>query len=66
MGLELGRGMGLPVDVFVDQAWAQLAAGSELVMVGELGAGEGFSEMMRLKVGLFEALSDRMMTRFEL
>lgn len=58
--------MGLPVDVFIEQAWAQLAAGSELVMVGDVGAGEGYPEMMRLKGALFEALSDRMLTRFEL
>lgn len=65
MGKE-AREMGIPVDVFTEQAWVQLAAGSELVMVGELGAGEGYEEMMRLRNGLFDALSDRMMTRFEL
>ncbi|KAH8898976.1 NAD(P)-binding protein [Thozetella sp. PMI_491] len=37
MGEEAGRSMGMPVDQFVDETYAQLAAGAESVMVGTLG-----------------------------
>jgi short-subunit dehydrogenase involved in D-alanine esterification of teichoic acids len=66
MGPETGRAMGMPVDVFTEKAWAQLAAGSELVVVGSFGPEEKFQEMLRLRGGIFEALSNMMLAHFEL
>ncbi|KAH6853374.1 hypothetical protein B0I37DRAFT_359128 [Chaetomium sp. MPI-CAGE-AT-0009] len=66
MGPETGRAMGMPVDVFTEKAWAQLAAGSELVVVGSFGPEGEFQEMLRLRSGIFDALSDVMLAHFEL
>ncbi|KAK4041539.1 hypothetical protein C8A01DRAFT_14718 [Parachaetomium inaequale] len=66
MGPEIGRAMGMPVSEFTDKAWAQLAAGNELVIVGSMGPEERFLEMVRMREKAFEDLSDLMLAHFEL
>jgi hypothetical protein len=58
--------MGMPVDEFTEKAWAQLAAGNELVIVGSIGPEKSFLEMLRLREKAFEGMSDAMLGHFEL
>ncbi|KAK3299991.1 uncharacterized protein B0H64DRAFT_4568 [Chaetomium fimeti] len=58
MGPEKGRKMGMPTDEFTEQAWAQLAAGSEMVIVGSLGPPKEFHEMLRLRNGIFDTMAN--------
>lgn len=37
MGLEKGRKFGMPLEVFVEQAWTGLAEGKEEVIIGSPG-----------------------------
>ena len=66
MGPETGRAMGMPVAEFTEKAWAQLAAGNELVIVGSIGPEEPFLEMVKQRTKTFENLSDMMLGHFEL
>jgi hypothetical protein len=55
MGIERGRAIGMPLAEFVEQAWSQLAAGSEQVTVG---ADEDYMKLMDHRRNRFEAMSD--------
>ncbi|KAL2171142.1 hypothetical protein VTG60DRAFT_3657 [Thermothelomyces hinnuleus] len=63
---EIGRKMGMPLQEFIDKAWEQLAAGSELVMVGPLVAQASFEDMVETRRTTFENISSVMLTHFEL
>ncbi|SPQ24266.1 24ef7a7e-2341-47dc-8cb3-e8a86d3d2e6f [Thermothielavioides terrestris] len=66
MGPEVGRAMGMPVVEFVDRAWAQLATGSEHVIIGSIGPENEFLDLVSRRRKAFDALSDGMLAHFEL
>ncbi|KAK4251264.1 hypothetical protein C7999DRAFT_37873 [Corynascus novoguineensis] len=66
MGHEVGRKVGMPLQDFTDQAWEQLAAGAELVVVGAVPTVEGFAEMVEARRNGFEGLANLMLQHFPL
>ena len=58
--------MGMPLQDFTDQAWEQLAAGTELVVVGAVPTVEGFAQMVEARRNGFEGLANLMLQRFPL
>lgn len=57
----------MPLDEFIEQAWPQLAAGSEDVIVGHLGPRrESFMALLNQRRDQFEGLSDMMLKNFPL
>jgi hypothetical protein len=64
MGVEVGRAVGMPVDEFTEKAWAQLAAGSEEVIVGSFGPEEEFLGMVNQRRKAFEFLSGMLLKNF--
>ncbi|KAL2174654.1 uncharacterized protein P884DRAFT_302230 [Thermothelomyces heterothallicus CBS 202.75] len=65
-GSDIGGKMGMPLQEFIDKAWEQLAAGSELVKVGPLAAQASFKDMVKTRRTTFENISSVMLTHFEL
>ncbi|KAH6722080.1 hypothetical protein DL95DRAFT_356832 [Leptodontidium sp. 2 PMI_412] len=63
---ERGRAFGMPAAVFIEQAWAQLEAGSDHVIVGAAGPEESFKEIVKLRKENFDALSDLLLAHFQL
>ncbi|KAK3308582.1 uncharacterized protein B0T15DRAFT_111509 [Chaetomium strumarium] len=61
MGTERGRAVGMPLAAFVEQAWSQLAAGSEQVTVA---ADEDYLKLLDHRRTRFEAMSDLMEKHF--
>ncbi len=66
MGVETGRALGMPLDEFTEQAWEQLAAGSDHVIVSTIGPAEPFLEQVKARRDRFEGLSNLMLGHFEL
>jgi hypothetical protein len=66
MGLEKGRALGMPLNEFTEKAWSQLASGTDHVIVGALGPDTAYLEMVNGRRNRFEALSNLMLTHFEL
>jgi len=67
MGAEVGRNMGMPVQEFTDKTWEQLAAGSELIIVGAIPpAGNVVKELAEKRRNAFEAMSNIMLAHFQL
>jgi hypothetical protein len=64
MGEEVGRAVGIPVDEFTEKAWAQLAAGSDHVIVGSFGPEEKYLGMVKQRRDTFESLSDMILKNF--
>lgn len=56
----------MPVQEFVNKAWEQLAAGSELVAVGPLAAQASFKDMLETRHTTFENISSIMLMHYEL
>jgi hypothetical protein len=66
MGVERGRNMGMPVDEFVEKAWAQLVEGSDHVIVGPLPPADKYLELVKGRREIFENLSNVMAAHFQL
>ena len=68
MGEERGRGMGMPVDVFTEKAYAQLAGGADLVSVGTVGAAseEEYLDLVEKRKKIADSLTDMMLAHFPL
>jgi hypothetical protein len=58
--------MGMPVDEFVEQAWAQLVEGSDHVIVGPMPPADKFIGLVQGRREIFENLSDMMAAHFQL
>ena len=66
MGEDVGRALGMPIGEFIEQAWSQLADGSEHVMVGGIPAEEPFKELANKRREAFELLSGVMLAKYQL
>ena len=58
--------MGMPVDEFVEQSWAQLAAGSDQVIVGPFPPEDKYMEIVKGRREIFESLSNIVAANFQL
>ncbi|KAJ9143056.1 Short-chain dehydrogenase reductase family [Pleurostoma richardsiae] len=65
MGEERGRSFGMPVAEFTKQAYAQLAAGAEHIVVGSIGSQDSFRELVDLRKKHFDELNKLQMAHFE-
>ena len=59
-GEEAGRAMGMPLDKFTDEAYQGLASLKDTVVVGGLGPGPTFHEILDKKNELFLWLAKTM------
>lgn len=66
MGAELGRSLGMPVEEFTEQAYAQLARDEEQILVGLPGAATAgeYEQLLGARQSIFERLSNVLMARF--
>lgn len=55
---EVGRKVGMPLDDFIEKAWAQLAEGRDLVIVGGFPEDKSYLELVNKRRDAFEGLSD--------
>ena len=46
MGEEVGRKVGMPLDVFIEEAYNGLAAGSDTIFVGAIGPKDMFNDIV--------------------
>lgn len=66
MGVETGRKMGMPLDVFSEQAFQGLISGSDQIIIGNIGPGAGivpkeeFDTLVDKRRSIFTALAKRM------
>lgn len=60
MGLERGRALGMPLEMFTEQAWAGLVDGKEHILVGMLPGGDWgvFNDVLNKKKQHFKGLDD--------
>lgn len=58
MGAEKGRQMGMPLDQFLNEAYAGLAAGQDHVIVGSIGPAEDFHGLVKTRRRVFEDLAN--------
>ncbi|KAH8897122.1 NAD(P)-binding protein [Thozetella sp. PMI_491] len=68
MGEARGRSMGIPVDVFTESAYAQLAAGQTLVPVGALAPGmeKQMEELVKVRKDMTDKVSAAILAHFQL
>lgn len=66
MGEKVGRNLGMPVQDFVDQAYDQLVAGADQVIVGTIGPEDQFLQLAKQRRQTFDGLSDMMLKHFQL
>ena len=66
MGAQLGRTLGMPLEEFTDQAYAQLAQNEEEIQVGMPGTAtkEEYDQLLGARKTIFERLSNVLMARF--
>ncbi|KAK6004334.1 hypothetical protein QM012_008196 [Aureobasidium pullulans] len=57
MGAEEGRQMDMPLDQFLDEAYAGLAAGQDHIIVGSIGPAEEFHALVKTRRRVFEDLA---------
>lgn len=57
MGEEVGRKVGMPVDVFIEEAYSGLAAGNDTVFVGAIGPKDMFNDIVDKRRTLFDSLA---------
>jgi hypothetical protein len=61
MGVEIGRQLGMPLATFIDEAYAELAAGKEQIFVGTLLVlAETFHDIVDKRITLFNGLAKMM------
>lgn len=67
MGIERGRALGMPLDQFTEQAYAQLATDKEIIIIGNLHGSttEATHEFLEKRDGLFNAISNAMAVHFQ-
>ena len=60
--------MGMPVDVFTEKAYAQLAAGADLVSVGSVGTAseEEYLDLVEKRKKIADSLTGMMLAHFPL
>ena len=59
MGEEAGRNFGMPLDVFIEQAYQGLAAGrDQIVVVDSIGPTETFNEIIDKRRAAFETFAN--------
>ncbi|BAE59277.1 unnamed protein product [Aspergillus oryzae RIB40] len=54
---EVGRKIGMPLDQFIDEAFAGLQAGKDQVVVGSIADEKTFYEVLNNRRAMFETLS---------
>ena len=57
MGLETGRNLGMPLDVFIEQVYKELAEGKDQIVIGSIGPGETFNDIIDKRRTAFANLS---------
>ncbi|KAL6829065.1 NAD(P)-binding protein [Trichoderma sp. SZMC 28015] len=67
MGIERGRALGMPLDQFTEQAYAQLATDKEIIIIGNLHGStvEETHEFLEKRDGMFNAISNAMAVHFQ-
>lgn len=46
MGEEAGRRLGMPLNAFTEEAYKELAAGNDQIVIGSVGPAETFNEII--------------------
>ncbi|OJJ04189.1 hypothetical protein ASPVEDRAFT_135508 [Aspergillus versicolor CBS 583.65] len=57
MGEEAGRGMGMPLDAFTQQAYEGLVEGKDQIVIGSIGSAETFHEIIDKRRAAFADLA---------
>jgi hypothetical protein len=67
MGVERGRALGMPLAEFTEKAYAELAAGKEDIIIGNLhGASpEDTQDFVKKRQDLFNSISDSLAVHFK-
>lgn len=60
MGEEAGRKLGMPLDVFTEQAYKGLVAGHDQIIIGSIGPTETFNDIVDKRRAAFESLAKMM------
>lgn len=60
MGIEAGRKVGMPLDAFIEEAYAGLITGKDLVSIGSFGPPEVFNDIVEKRMSLFNSLTKMM------
>ncbi|KAK9319827.1 putative NADP(+)-dependent dehydrogenase [Lipomyces orientalis] len=60
MGEEAGRSLGMPLNVFTEEAYRGLAAGRDQIVIGSIGPAETFIEIIDKRRSAFIALAKMM------
>ena len=66
MGEERGRALGMPVNEFVDKAYAGLVSGSDHVIIGSVGPEDLFLDIAHKRRQAFDSLANIMLQHYEL
>ncbi|KIN01480.1 hypothetical protein OIDMADRAFT_199063 [Oidiodendron maius Zn] len=57
MGEEVGRKVGMPLDVFIEEAYNGLAAGNDTIFVGAIGPKDMFNDIVDKRRTIFDSLA---------
>jgi hypothetical protein len=60
MGEEAGRKLGMPLDIFTEEAYKGLAAGHDQIVIGSIGPAETFNEIIDKRRSAFTSLAKMM------
>ena len=60
MGEEAGRRFGMPLNAFTKEAYKELAAGNDEIVIGSIGPSETFNEIVNKRRSVFNALAKLM------
>ena len=60
MGEETGRGLGMPLDAFTQQAYQGLIEGKDQIIIGSIGPADTFNQIVDQRREAFAALSKAM------
>jgi hypothetical protein len=57
MGEEDGRKLGMPLDIFTEEAYKGLVAGQDQIVIGSIGSAETFNEIIDKRRSAFTTLA---------
>ena len=60
MGEEAGRRLGMPLNAFTEEAYKELAAGNDQIVIGSVGPAETFNEIIDKRRSAFNTLAKLM------
>lgn len=57
MGEEAGRKLGMPLDVFTEEAYKGLVSGNDQIVIGSVGPADTFNEIIDKRRAAFTSLA---------